>query len=71
MGLHDDSGQAGGSPDFTLIANRIRILALGCKNNDALSCEFGNEFAPKVEDYLRECFAVNDKHEAEDPERKL
>jgi hypothetical protein len=43
-------------PDYTLIANRIRILALHCKNRDTLSCEFGNEFAPKVEDYLRECF---------------
>ena len=42
--------------EFTVIANRIRILAIGCKNRDALSCEFGNEFTPRVEAYLRECF---------------
>ena len=42
--------------EFTVIANRIRILTIGCKNRDVLSCEFGNEFAPKVEAYLRECF---------------
>ena len=42
--------------EFTVMANRIRIIALGCKNRDVLSCEFGNEFAPRVEAYLRECF---------------
>lgn len=42
--------------DFTIIANNIRILAIDCKSRDTLSCEFGNEFAPKVEAYLRKCF---------------
>ena len=51
--------ETSGSPDYTLIANKIRILALGCKSKDSFSCEFGNEFAPKVEDYLRECFPAN------------
>jgi hypothetical protein len=41
---------------LTLISNRIRIIATGCKNNDVLSCEFGNEFAPRVREYLAECF---------------
>ena len=41
---------------LTLISNRIRIIALGCKNKDAFSCDFGNEFAPKVREYLVECF---------------
>ena len=41
---------------LTLMANRIRILAFSCKSREVFSCEFGNEFAPKVEDYLRECF---------------
>ena len=45
---------------YTLIANRIRILTFGCKNQDPLSSEFGNEFAPKVEEYLREAFPDND-----------
>ena len=31
-------------------------MTLGCKNLDVLSCEFGNEFAPRDEAYLRECF---------------
>ena len=51
--------ECAGSVDFTLIANRIRILAIDCKSTDTLSCEFGNEFAPKVEEYLRECFSPN------------
>lgn len=42
------------SEDIRVIANQIRILAIGCKSSDAMSCEFGNEFTPKVEEYLRE-----------------
>lgn len=50
--------------DLTLIANRVRILAIDCKSRDTFSCEFGNEFAPKVKDYLRECFLMpNDRDE--------
>jgi hypothetical protein len=41
---------------LTLISNRIRIIAIGCKNTDVFSCEFGNEFAPRVREYLVECF---------------
>lgn len=65
------SGQATGTTDFTLIANRIRILAIGCKDRDTLSCGFGNEFAPKVENYLRELFGSNTTHEAEEPREIL
>ena len=45
-----------GAPDFVEMSRRIRMFALLCKNKDAFSCEFGNEFAPKVEEYLRECW---------------
>ena len=54
-----ESIQFSGSTDFTLIANKIRILAIDCKDRDTLSCAFGNEFAPKVEKYLRELFESN------------
>lgn len=46
-------------PDFVEMSRRIRIFALHCKNKDACSCEFGNEFAPMVEGYLRECWEAN------------
>ncbi len=39
------------------MADKIRILAMGCENTDVLSVEFGNEFAEKVEGYLRETHA--------------
>ena len=40
--------------DVKYHADRIRILAIGCKNHDVMSCEFGNEFGDKVEEYIRE-----------------
>ena len=39
-----------------LISNHIRMIALGCKNRDTFTAEFGNEFSAKVEKYLIECF---------------
>ena len=50
---------------FTEIANRIRIMTFGCKNKDIMSCEFGNEFAPRVEALLREEFVVKKQKEQE------
>ena len=35
-----------------LMANRIRIMAFQCKSKDVMSCEFGNEFGRKVEEFL-------------------
>ena len=46
-------------PDVEEMARIIRIMALWCKDKDVLSCVFGNEFAPKVEEYLRECLGEN------------
>ena len=40
----------------TRISNRIRMIALGCKNSNTLTAKFGNEFATKVKEYLDECF---------------
>ena len=51
-----DGERVSGTPDFVEMSRRIRMFALHCKNKDAFSCEFGNEFAPKVEEYLRECW---------------
>jgi len=48
-------------PDVVEMARIIRILAMGCKDKDVFSCAFGNEFAPKVEDYLRECLQGESK----------
>ena len=36
------------------IAHTIRIIALTCRNNDTMSCEFGNEFSDKVEKLIEE-----------------
>ena len=55
--------------DYERIANFIRRIAIGCKNHDATSCEFGNEFAPAVEKYLRECFQENANNEPHDCRR--
>ena len=38
------------------MAHRIRMLALSCKNRHTQTCEFGNEFADRVEEYLQKCF---------------
>jgi hypothetical protein len=40
--------------DITRLANKIRIMAFQCKSKDVLSCEFGNEFAARVEKFLEE-----------------
>jgi hypothetical protein len=40
---------------LTIISNKIRNIATGCKNRDPWSCEFGDEFVPKVREYLEEC----------------
>jgi len=45
--------------DVVEMSRIIRILAMGCEDKDVLSCAFGNEFAPKVEEYLRECLGEN------------
>lgn len=34
------------------MADTIRMIALHCESADVLSCEFGNEFAKKVEEFL-------------------
>ena len=54
-GQHEDVDKAepAGLISFATIADRIRIIALGCS---VLNCQLGNEFAPRVESYLRECF---------------
>jgi len=58
---YDDAYMAAHKPhiDYERIANCIRRMAIGCKNHATTSCGFGNEFAPKVEKYLRECFHEN------------
>jgi hypothetical protein len=35
--------------DYTELARRIRVLAIGAPNTNALSTDFGNWFAPRVE----------------------
>ena len=52
-------------PDVEEMSRIIRIMAMGCKDKDVFSCAFGNEFAPKVEEYLRECLGANDHHQLE------
>ena len=52
---------------YTLAANIIRIMTLGCKSKDVMSCEFGNEFAPRVEEYLREVFVLKDQEQKDSP----
>ena len=44
------------------MANRIRIMAFMCESKDVMSCEFGNEFATKVEKYLLECLGEEEPH---------
>lgn len=52
---------------YKLAANRIRIMTFGCESKDVMSCEFGNEFAPRVEEYLREVFVLKEQPEGEKP----
>lgn len=54
---------------LTIIANRIRIITIGCKNRDTLSCEFGNEFAPRVREYLSEQFGEEEDTPEDAPNR--
>ena len=44
------------APDYRSISTQIRLIALRCKNTRTYTCEFGNEFAEKVEEYLRSVF---------------
>ena len=34
------------------LAETIRIIAISSPNRDVMSCEFGNWFVPKIEEYL-------------------
>ena len=34
------------------MANCIRIMAFQCKSKDVMSCEFGNEFGRRVEEFI-------------------
>ena len=52
---------------YKLVADIIRIITFDCKSKDVMSCEFGNEFAPRVEEYLREVFVPREKPEGEKP----
>jgi len=45
----------------TRISNRIRMITLWCKNTNTLTADFGNEFAPKVKEYLDECFGKEEE----------
>ena len=36
------------------MANRIRIMAFMCESKDVMSCEFGNEFGRRVQEFLEE-----------------
>lgn len=41
--------------DFHEISSTIRKMAFSCESADVFSCAFGNEFADRVEEYLKEC----------------
>ena len=56
MRFNEEWDQAPNLDKLTIIANRIRLMTFGCKNKDVLSCDFGNEFAPRVREYLAEQF---------------
>ena len=62
-GVLPRKGPRAGSADYRAIATQIRLIALRCKNTNTYTCDFGNEFAEKVEEYLRECFPPNKQHD--------
>lgn len=43
-------------PAMKEVADRIRVMAIGCESQDVMSCKFGNEFGDKVLEYLNEIF---------------
>ena len=49
--------------DIEKMAIKIRIMAIASPNRDVLSCEFGNWFVPKIEEYLKKELSGEDKNE--------
>lgn len=34
------------------MANRIRIMAMGCESRNVMSCKFGNEFGANIQQFI-------------------
>ena len=48
---------------FQEIAMHIRMMSRFCRSGDVMTCEFGNDFTPRVEEYLRDCFEKRERVE--------